>query len=86
MTEVTREVKKCNRITSVIEIVIVSELQEKNVLVKSLVTSHMLHESVHVPYKNVKRIHVLAQGKLLELQSFVHLVKFLTVTTSLIFI
>ena len=54
LTEVTQEVKKCNRITSVIEIVIVSELQEKNVLVKSLVTSHMLHENVHVPYKNVE--------------------------------
>ena len=31
-----------------------SELQEKNALVKSLVTSHMLHENFHVPYKNVK--------------------------------
>ena len=28
-----------------------SELQQKNVLVKSLVTSHMLHVNVHVPYK-----------------------------------
>ena len=28
------------------------ELQEKNTLVKSLVTLHMLHENVHVPYKN----------------------------------
>ena len=29
-------------------------MQEKNALVKSLVTSHMLHENVHVPYKNVE--------------------------------
>ena len=31
-----------------------SELQEENALVKSLVTSHMLHENVHVTYKNVE--------------------------------
>ena len=31
-----------------------SELQEKNALVKSLVIPHMLHENVHVPYKNVE--------------------------------
>ena len=31
-----------------------SELQKKKALVKSLVTSHMLHENVHVPYKNVE--------------------------------
>ena len=30
-----------------------SELQEKTAVVQSLVTSHMLHGNVHVPYKNV---------------------------------
>ena len=30
------------------------ELQEINALVKSLVTSYIFHENVHVPYKNVQ--------------------------------
>ena len=29
-------------------------MQEKNALVKSLVTSDMLHENVYVPFKNVQ--------------------------------
>lgn len=31
-----------------------SELQEKNVLIKYLLTSHMFHENVHVPNQNVE--------------------------------
>ena len=60
-------------------------MQEKNALVKSLVASHMLHENVHIPYKNLETNKRISPSKTINATSFVHLVKFLTVFTSLIF-
>ena len=69
LTEVTQEISKCNT-SSTPDIIsslkshiqtleseinfLRTELQEKDALVKSLVTSHMLHKNVHVSYKNVE--------------------------------
>ena len=99
LTEVTQEIKKrsiskCNAsntpdiisslkshiqtLESEINI-LRSELQEKNALIKSLVTSYMLHENVETNPR-------ISPSKIIGLQSFVPLVKFLTVMTSLIFI
>ena len=47
-----------------------SELQEKNTLVKSLVTSHMLHENVHVPYKNVETNPCISPSKIIGATEF----------------
>ena len=43
-----------------------SELQEKNALVKSLVTSHILHENVRVQYKNVETNPRISPSKIIE--------------------
>ena len=48
-----------------------SELQEKNALVKFTVTSHMLHENVHVPYKkNVETNPRLSPSKIIGATEF----------------
>ena len=44
--------------------------KKKNALVKSLVTSHMLHENVHVPYKNVETNPRISPSKILDTTEF----------------
>ena len=45
-------------------------MEEKNTLVKSLVTSHMLHESVHVPYNNVETNPRISPRKIIGTREF----------------
>ena len=45
-------------------------MQEKNALVKSLVTSHMLHENVHVPYQNVETNPRVSPSKIIGATEF----------------
>ena len=47
-----------------------SELQEKNVLVKSLVTSHMLPENVHAPYKTAETNPCISPSKIIGATEF----------------
>ena len=47
-----------------------SELQETNALAKSLVTSYMLHENVHVPYKNVETNQRISPSKIIGTTEF----------------
>ena len=46
------------------------KLKEKNVLVKSLATSHMLHENVHVTYKNVETNPRISPSKIIGATEF----------------
>ena len=85
LTEVSQEINKCNiskcnksstpskSHTQTIESEINflrSEMQGKNALIKSLVTSHMLHENVHVPYKNVKTNPPISPSKIIGAAEF----------------
>ena len=45
-------------------------MQGKDALVKSLVTSHMFHENVHVPYKNVKTNRRISPRKIIGTTEF----------------
>ena len=45
-------------------------MQEKNALVKSLVPSHMLHENVHVPYKNAETNPRISPSKIIGATEF----------------
>ena len=46
------------------------KLQEKNAFVKSLVISQMLHENVHVPYKNVETNPRISPSKIMGATEF----------------
>ena len=46
------------------------ELQEINALVKSLVTSYIFHENVHVPYKNVETNPRISPSKIIGTTEF----------------
>ena len=45
-------------------------MQEKSALVKSLVTSYILHENVHVPYKNVETNPRISPSKIIGATEF----------------
>ena len=45
-------------------------MQEKDALVKSLVTSHMSNENVHVPYKNVETNPRISPSKIIVTTEF----------------
>ena len=47
-----------------------SKLHEKNALVKFLVTSHMLHENAHVPYKNAEANPCTGSRKIISTKEF----------------
>ena len=50
--------------------------KKKKALVKSLVTSHIFHENLHVPYENVEKNPRISSRKIIVTTEFCHLTMF----------